>query len=57
MLDILLDSELRARLERLGVHRAAAFTWEKSAARTLQVYYDVAGSRRHHDAAVAARMS
>jgi glycosyltransferase involved in cell wall biosynthesis len=57
MLDILLDPELRARLERLGVQRAAAFSWEKSAARTLQVYYEVAGQSRSRDAAVAARMS
>jgi glycosyltransferase involved in cell wall biosynthesis len=57
MLDILLDSELRARLERLGVQRAAAFSWEKSAARTLQVYNEVAGQGRPRDAAVAARVS
>lgn len=57
MLDVLLDPELRARLERLGVQRAAAFSWEKSAARTLQVYYEVAGLRRRRDAAIAARVS
>ena len=57
MLDILLDPELRARLERLGVQRAAAFSWEKSAVRTLQVYYEVAGQGRPRDAAVAARVS
>ncbi len=57
MLDILLDPELRARLERLGVQRAAAFSWEKSAARTLQVYHEVAGQGRTRDAAVAARVS
>lgn len=57
MLDVLLNSELRVRLERLGVHRAAAFSWEKSAARTLDVYYDVAGRRTRHAAAVAARVS
>jgi glycosyltransferase involved in cell wall biosynthesis len=57
MLDVLLDPELRARLERLGVQRAAAFSWEKSAARTLQVYYDVAGRRHRRDTAVAARAS
>jgi glycosyltransferase involved in cell wall biosynthesis len=45
MLDVLLDPELRARLERLGLQRAAGFTWEKSAARTLEVYYEVAGQR------------
>jgi glycosyltransferase involved in cell wall biosynthesis len=57
MLDILLDPELRARLERLGMQRAAAFSWEKSAARTLQVYHDVAGRRRPQDAAVVAQVS
>jgi len=57
MLDVLLDPELRARLERLGLQRAAAFSWEKSASQTLQVYYEVAGQHRGQDAAVAARMS
>jgi glycosyltransferase involved in cell wall biosynthesis len=57
MLDVLRDAELRARLERLGVHRAAAFSWEKSAARTLQVYYEVAGQHRRRDTIVAARVS
>ncbi len=57
MLDILLDPELRARLERLGMQRAAAFSWEKSAARTLQVYHEVAGQRRRREAVVAAQVS
>jgi glycosyltransferase involved in cell wall biosynthesis len=57
MLDVLRDAELRARLERLGVHRAAAFSWERSAARTLQVYYEVAGQHRRRDTIVAARVS
>jgi glycosyltransferase involved in cell wall biosynthesis len=57
MLDVLRDTELRTRLERLGLHRAAGFSWEKSAAQTLQVYHDVAGQHRRQDAAVAARMS
>jgi glycosyltransferase involved in cell wall biosynthesis len=41
--DVLLDDELRVRLERLGSHRAASFTWEKAAQGTLDVYYEVAG--------------
>ena len=41
--DVLLDSELRTRLERLGTQRAAQFSWEQAARRTLEVYYDVAG--------------
>jgi glycosyltransferase involved in cell wall biosynthesis len=57
MLDILRDPELRGRLERLGLQRAATFSWEKSAARTLQVYYEVAGRRRRRDTAVTARAS
>jgi len=57
MLDVLLNSELRARLERLGLHRAAGFSWEKSAAQTLDVYYDVAGRRPRRVAALAARVS
>jgi len=57
MLDILLDSELRVRLERLGLHRAAGFSWEKSAAQTLDVYYDVAGRRPRRAVALAARVS
>jgi alpha-1,3-rhamnosyl/mannosyltransferase len=43
MADILLDSELRARLERLGMQRAAHFSWEHAASKTLEVYYQVAG--------------
>jgi len=46
MADLLLDSALRGRMERLGVQNAAKFSWETSAARTLDVYYEVAGSRR-----------
>jgi glycosyltransferase involved in cell wall biosynthesis len=41
--DVLLDGEMRARLERLGTQRAAGFTWERAAQRTLDVYYEVAG--------------
>jgi glycosyltransferase involved in cell wall biosynthesis len=57
MLDILLDGELRTRLERLGLQHAAGFSWEKSAARTLEVYYEVAGRSRRRDAALVARAS
>jgi glycosyltransferase involved in cell wall biosynthesis len=44
--DILLDSELCARLERLGLQRAASFTWLKSARATLEVYREVAAAPR-----------
>ncbi len=40
--DLLLDSELRARMERLGGQRAAHFSWQRTARRTLEVFYDVA---------------
>jgi glycosyltransferase involved in cell wall biosynthesis len=44
--DILLNQELRMRLERLGIQRAAQFSWDQAARRTLDVYYDVAGAVR-----------
>ena len=43
MRDVLIDAELRARLERLGTQRAAQFSWERAARKTLDVYYDVMG--------------
>ncbi len=43
MRDLLLNPELRQRMERLGLQRAAMFSWSSSAARTLDVYYAVAG--------------
>jgi len=54
MLDVLLDSELRTRLERLGSQRAAGFSWQNAAEQTLNVYYDVAGQRRVETAKVKA---
>ena len=44
--DVLLDQEMRMRLERLGTNRAASFTWERAAQRTLDVYYEVAGVKK-----------
>jgi glycosyltransferase involved in cell wall biosynthesis len=41
--DLLLDPELRARMERLGLQRAAHFSWQKTAERTLDVFREVAG--------------
>jgi glycosyltransferase involved in cell wall biosynthesis len=46
MRDLLLNPELRQRMERLGVQRAATFSWESSAAKTLDQYYAVAGGMR-----------
>jgi glycosyltransferase involved in cell wall biosynthesis len=40
--DLLLDAELRARMERLGLQRAAHFSWQKTAERTLEVFREVA---------------
>lgn len=44
MRDILLDHELRTRMERLGLHRASLFTWQRTAERTLEIYHQVAGA-------------
>lgn len=46
MRDLLLDTELRQRMERLGPKNAARFSWEKAARQTLDVYYEVAGKKR-----------
>ena len=43
--DVLVDAELRQRMERLGVQRAATFTWQESARLTLDVYGEVAEQR------------
>ena len=42
--DVLIDSELRTRMERLGLQRAAGFTWQRSARATLDVYREVTES-------------
>ena len=53
MRDLLLNPELRQRMERLGVQRAAMFSWSSSASKTLDLYYAVAGdSRSRPEAAV-----
>ena len=44
MRDLLLDAELRSRMERLGQQNAARFCWEQTARQTLAVYYEVAGA-------------
>jgi glycosyltransferase involved in cell wall biosynthesis len=43
MRDLLLNPELRLRMERLGMQRAALFSWERTAARTLDIYYECVG--------------
>jgi glycosyltransferase involved in cell wall biosynthesis len=46
MRDVLVDPELRARMERMGQQRASLFTWERTARRTLEIYYEVAGATK-----------
>ena len=61
--DVLVDPELRVRLERLGAQRATAFSWERAAERTLEVCSSrcrrgaVASSKRKVPTAVRARVS
>ncbi len=54
MADLLRDPELRARMERLGLQRAAHFSWQKSADRTLDVYREVAERAGAQRSAVSA---
>ncbi len=42
--DLVLDDELRARVERLGLQRASSFKWDQAARRTLEAYEQVAGA-------------
>jgi len=41
MADVLLDADLRKRMETRGLHRAGNFTWRKSALATLDIYREV----------------
>ncbi len=43
MSDLILDQDLRARMERLGLSRALQFNWRRSAEMTIEVYRGVAG--------------
>ncbi|MBL8236539.1 MAG: glycosyltransferase family 4 protein [Bryobacterales bacterium] len=45
MRNLLRNAELRSRKERLGQQNAARFSWEGTAKQTLDVYYQVAGTR------------
>ena len=42
MREVLADTELRERLERLSLQRAKYFSWSETARKTLEVYYAVA---------------
>ena len=55
--DLLLDAELRVRMERLGSHRATLFSWKRAAEKTLDVYYAVAGAPRKQATAAGMRVS
>jgi glycosyltransferase involved in cell wall biosynthesis len=44
--DLLVDAELRSRMERLGLHRAAQFSWQKTADAILEVFREVAHQRQ-----------
>jgi glycosyltransferase involved in cell wall biosynthesis len=59
--DLLLDSELRGRMERLGLQRAAHFSWQRSADRMLAIFHDVverdASARRVRSEAAGVRAS
>lgn len=52
--DALIDPDFRERLERLGSQNASMFSWRKSAAQTLNVYYEVAGAERRIEEVVKA---
>ncbi len=52
MRDLLLNPELRQRMERLGVQRAGMFSWTSTAAKTLDLYYAVAGNASKAPAAI-----
>jgi glycosyltransferase involved in cell wall biosynthesis len=56
MRDVLVDAELRERLERLGLQRARYFSWLETARKTLDVYYAVAGRRARAAAAEPVRV-
>lgn len=43
--DVILDRELRTRMERLGLQRAAHFSWQETAEKTLEVFREVVKPR------------
>ena len=57
MRDLLLNAELRQRMERLGMQRAAMFSWESTAGKTLDLYYEVAGQTSRTPAAAMRTIS
>ena len=57
MRDLLLNPELRTRMERLGTQRAAMFSWESTAGKTLDLYYEIAGQAKGSPAPAITSMS
>jgi glycosyltransferase involved in cell wall biosynthesis len=57
MRDLLRNAELRSRLERQGQQNAARFSWKGTAKRTLDVYYEVAGSSQKKSARRSAQVA
>ena len=55
MSDLLRDTELRVRMERLGQQRSSLFSWHETGRPTLEVYYDVVESRLRHQPAATRR--
>jgi glycosyltransferase involved in cell wall biosynthesis len=54
--DVLLDVELRGRMERLGIQRAAHFSWQKTAQKTLEAFRQVVEQPRAPVGRLASRM-
>jgi glycosyltransferase involved in cell wall biosynthesis len=54
--DVLLDAELRGRMERLGIQRAAHFSWQKTAQKTLEVFHQVVAEPRTAVGRMASQM-
>jgi len=53
--DLLLDPELKTRMQRLGLQRASQFSWEQTAMKTLEIYHEVAGAAPSVESASAFR--
>jgi glycosyltransferase involved in cell wall biosynthesis len=54
--DVLVDVELRGRMERLGIQRAAHFSWQKTAQKTLEAFRQVVERPRAAVGRLASRM-
>jgi hypothetical protein len=52
----LLDAQLRGRMERLGIQRAAHFSWQKTAQKTLEAFHQVVEQPRAAVGRLASQM-